>query len=94
VEGTGKAEPRSSRRAQAKHRAGGREIVGKNWRSGSTENLLREMDGREDAFRKQRYRERRLIAPSSNRTFDDTYQLGHRIASAVYLTSDQKRNDC
>ena len=54
VEGAGKAEPRSSRRAQAKHRAGDREIAGKNWRNGSTENLLRQMDGIEDALRKQR----------------------------------------
>ena len=47
VEGTGKAEPRSSRRAQAKHRAGDREIAGKNWRNGSTRNLQREGDGME-----------------------------------------------
>jgi len=62
VEGTGKAEPRSSRRAQAKHRAGDREIAGKNWRDGSTQNLLRKTDGIEDALRKQRSGQRRLIA--------------------------------
>jgi hypothetical protein len=47
VEGTGKAEPRSSRRAQAKHRAGDREKAGKNWRDGSHQNLLRERGGME-----------------------------------------------
>src|SRR6266571_4832722 len=69
VEGTGKAEPRSSRRAQAKHRAGDREKAGKNWRDGPTQNFPQKGDGIEDASRKHRTRQRRLIAPSCDEAF-------------------------
>ncbi len=95
VEGTGKAEPRSSRRAQAKHRAGDREKAGKNWRDGSTQNLLRERDGIEDALRKQRSRQRSLTAPSDE-TFKGYAPFSHRTVSFGSPPSQRSkdRKDC
>src|SRR6266568_7063245 len=90
VEGTGKAEPRSSRRAQAKHRAGDREKAGKNWRDGPTQNFPQKGDGIEDASRKHRTRQRRLIAPSCDEAF---WRKLAGVATASSASADRLTSD-